>query len=67
VQAIFHPRVGIARSNTDSAPFLPGSNHPEVVMTLMGDGAVRGISKAIDGNILYRLGHMSDGQILETF
>ena len=34
---------------------------------LMGDGAVRGISKAIDGNILYRLGHMSDGQILETF
>jgi prepilin-type N-terminal cleavage/methylation domain-containing protein len=63
----FHPRVGIARSNADSAPFLPGSNHPEVVMTLMGDGAVRGISKAIDGNILYRLGHMSDGQILENF
>ncbi len=67
VQAIFHPRVGIARSNTDSAPFLPGSNHPEVVMTLMGDGAVRGISKAIDGNILYRLGHMSDGQVLDEF
>jgi hypothetical protein len=67
VQVNFHPRVGIARSNNDSAPFLPGSNHPEVVMTLMGDGAVRGVSKAIDGNILYRLGHMSDGQILDEF
>jgi hypothetical protein len=33
----------------------------------MGDGAVRALSKAIDGKLLYSLGHISDGRVLEDF
>lgn len=66
VQVAFHPRVGVARMPTDGWA-MPGSNHVEVVNTLMGDGAVRGLSKAIDGMVLYSLGHMRDGRVLEGF
>jgi type II secretory pathway pseudopilin PulG len=66
VQVAFHPRVGVARRPTDGWA-TPGSNHSEVVNTLMGDGSVRGLSKAIDGMVLYSLGHMSDGRVLEHF
>jgi hypothetical protein len=38
-----------------------------VLNTLMGDGSVRGLSKAIDGTVLYSLGHISDGRVLEMF
>jgi hypothetical protein len=62
----FHDLVGIARRPNDGAQ-RPGSDHVEVINTLMGDGAVRALSKAIDGKLLYSLGHISDGRVLEDF
>jgi prepilin-type N-terminal cleavage/methylation domain-containing protein len=62
----FHRGVGIARRANDGG-LRPGSAHPEVLNTLMGDGSVRGLSKAIDGTVLYSLGHINDGRVLEMF
>ena len=64
--AVFHGLLGVARLSNDSAG-KPGSEHVEVFNVLMADGAVSSLSKAIDGAVLYSLGHMSDGRVLENF
>jgi hypothetical protein len=64
--AVFHGLLGVARLPNDSAG-KPGSEHLEVFNVLMGDGAVRSQSKAIDGLVLYSLGHINDGRVLEDF
>ena len=38
-----------------------GSSHPGVINMLVGDGAVRGVTKTVDPEVLFRLTHTNDG------
>lgn len=67
ILAIFHPLRGIARGTNDSDTYLPGSYHPEAVNVLMGDGAVRSLSKATSGKILFNLARRADGAVVGDF
>jgi prepilin-type N-terminal cleavage/methylation domain-containing protein len=40
-----------------------GSNHPNITLAAMGDGALRSLSRNTAATVLQQLGHRSDGQL----
>jgi len=40
-----------------------GSSHPGTINTLLGDGSVRGIAKTTEPVMIWRLTHVSDGEV----
>jgi prepilin-type N-terminal cleavage/methylation domain-containing protein len=60
-------------ANASAAPAAPnplffvggfGSDHPGVVNFLLGDGAVRSITRSIDLPLFQQLGHRADGKLM---
>lgn len=70
VRNMDHP-AGLSRGPQDNFSSerykMFGSAHPEVCLFVLGDGAVRGIRRNIDRNILRLLGDRRDGEVIPNF